>query len=121
MAPLSMGFIHANLSLPNSLASLVASSPYLAAKDAGTIYVILAKLSKPGHQLKQVGHYSSSCLMLSQISVHINHKNDVKIPIPLVLLSLSGEYGYRDNSVFGARGTFLLDNFDHGIFFVCPD
>ncbi|KAJ1412555.1 Immunoglobulin-like fold [Sesbania bispinosa] len=76
--------------------------------------------SKPGYYLKQVGPYSFSCQKLSQISVHIHHKDDAKELIPSVLLSLSGDNGYRNNSVSGAGGTFLFDNLFPGMFYLRP-
>ncbi|XP_054800411.1 uncharacterized protein LOC129304687 [Prosopis cineraria] len=76
--------------------------------------------SKPGYYLKQVGHHSFSCQKLSQISVRLHHKDDAKEPIPSVLLSLSGDNGYRNNSVSGAGGTFLFDNLFPGMFYLRP-
>lgn len=76
--------------------------------------------SKPGYHLKQVAPHSFTCQKLSQISVHIHHKDDDKEPIPSVLLSLSGDNGYRNNSVSGAGGTFLFDNLFPGMFYLRP-
>ncbi|KAG5072994.1 hypothetical protein JHK86_008205 [Glycine max] len=76
--------------------------------------------SKPGYHLKQVAPHSFTCQKLSQISVHIHHKDDSKEPIPSVLLSLSGDNGYRNNSVSGAGGTFLFDNLFPGMFYLRP-
>ncbi|KAK7284568.1 hypothetical protein RJT34_19316 [Clitoria ternatea] len=76
--------------------------------------------SKPGYHLKQVGQYSFTCQKLSQISVRIHHKDDANDPVPSVLLSLSGDNGYRNNSVSGAGGTFLFDNLFPGIFYLRP-
>lgn len=75
---------------------------------------------QPGYHLKQVGPHSFSCQKLSQISVHIHHKDDVKELIPSVLLSLSGDNGYRNNSVSGAGGTFIFDNLFPGMFYLRP-
>ncbi|KAI9099060.1 hypothetical protein K1719_024827 [Acacia pycnantha] len=76
--------------------------------------------SKPGYYLKQVGSHSFSCQKLSQISVRLHHKDDAREPIPSVLLSLSGDNGYRNNSVSGASGTFLFDNLFPGMFYLRP-
>ncbi|XP_028797029.1 nodal modulator 1 isoform X2 [Neltuma alba] len=76
--------------------------------------------SKPGYYLKQVGPHSFSCQKLSQISVRLHHKDDAKEPIPSVLLSLSGDNGYRNNSVSGTSGTFLFDNLFPGMFYLRP-
>lgn len=75
---------------------------------------------QPGYHLKQVAPHSFTCQKLSQISVHIHHKDDSKEPIPSVLLSLSGDNGYRNNSVSGAGGTFLFDNLFPGMFYLRP-
>ncbi|KAJ6390370.1 hypothetical protein OIU77_024561 [Salix suchowensis] len=58
--------------------------------------------SKPGYHLKRVGPHSFSCQKLGQISVHIYSKDDTDELIPSVLLSLSGDDGYRNNSISGA-------------------
>ncbi|KAF7804939.1 nodal modulator 1 [Senna tora] len=79
-----------------------------------------SEAKKPGYYLKQVGPHSFSCQKLSQISIHLHHKDDAKEPIPSVLLSLSGDNGYRNNSVSGASGTFLFDNLFPGMFYLRP-
>lgn len=72
--------------------------------------------------MKRVGTYSFSCQKLSQISVSIffGEKDDAKEPFPSALLSLSGEDGYRNNSVSGIGGTFLFDNLFPGSFYLRP-
>ncbi|KAI4349753.1 hypothetical protein L6164_010313 [Bauhinia variegata] len=90
---------------------------------AGPLYDDVAysvDASMPGYHLKQVGPHSFSCEKLSQISVHLHHKNDAKDPVPSVLLSLSGDNGYRNNSVSGTGGTFLFDSLFPGIFYLRP-
>ncbi|KAF2309701.1 hypothetical protein GH714_004655 [Hevea brasiliensis] len=47
-------------------------------------------------------------------------EGDANEPIPPVLLSLSGDDGYRNNSKSGAGGTFLFDNLFPGIFYLRP-
>lgn len=76
--------------------------------------------SKTGYHLKQVGPNSFSCQKLSQISVHIYSKDDAEEPIPSVLLSLSGDDGYRNNSVSGTGGVFLFDHLFPGSFYLRP-
>ncbi|PON61743.1 Glucoamylase, starch-binding [Parasponia andersonii] len=76
--------------------------------------------SKPGYHLKWVGPYSFSCQKLSQISVRIYLKDDAKELIPSVLLSLSGNDGYRNNSVSEAGGMFLFNNLFPGTFYLRP-
>lgn len=44
----------------------------------------------------------------------------MKEPFPSVLLSLSGEDGYRNNSITAAGGIFLFDNLFPGSFYLRP-
>ncbi|XP_041018341.1 nodal modulator 1 [Juglans microcarpa x Juglans regia] len=76
--------------------------------------------SKPGYHLKRVGPHSFYCQKLGQISVRIYSKDGSEEPIPSVLLSLSGDEGYRNNSVSGVGGTFLFDNLFPGTFYLRP-
>ncbi|KAF5745936.1 putative carboxypeptidase regulatory region-containingprotein [Tripterygium wilfordii] len=76
--------------------------------------------SKAGYHLKHVGPHSFSCQKLGQISVHINSKDHAREPIPSVLLSLSGDEGYRNNSISGAGGSFLFDSLFPGSFYLRP-
>ncbi|PIN15609.1 Metalloproteinase-related collagenase pM5 [Handroanthus impetiginosus] len=76
--------------------------------------------SKPGYYVKRVGQYSFSCQKLGQISVRLYSREDNNEPFPSVLLSLSGEDGYRNNSVTGVGGTFMFDNLFPGSFYLRP-
>ncbi|KAH6758040.1 Carbohydrate-binding-like fold [Perilla frutescens var. hirtella] len=76
--------------------------------------------SKPGYHVKQVGQYSFSCQKLGQISVRLYSREESNEPFPSVLLSLSGEDGYRNNSVTGVGGTFMFDNLFPGSFYLRP-
>ncbi|KAL3827759.1 hypothetical protein ACJIZ3_016561 [Penstemon smallii] len=76
--------------------------------------------SKPGYYVKQVGPYSFSCQKLGQILVRLYFGEDSYEPSPSVLLSLSGEDGYRNNSVTGVGGTFVFDNLFPGSFYLRP-
>ncbi|XP_022770793.1 nodal modulator 1 isoform X1 [Durio zibethinus] len=78
------------------------------------------KASKPGFHLKQVGPYSFSCQKLSQISVKIYSKDDANDSIPPLLLSLSGDDGYRNNSMSGTGGIFVFENLFPGSFYLRP-
>ena len=75
---------------------------------------------QPGYHLKHVGPHSFSCQKLGQISVAIYSEGDANEPIPSVLLSLSGDDGYRNNSISGAGGAFLFDNLFPGVFYLRP-
>uniref|UniRef100_A0A0D9V022 Carbohydrate-binding-like fold protein n=1 Tax=Leersia perrieri TaxID=77586 RepID=A0A0D9V022_9ORYZ len=55
--------------------------------------------SKAGYHLKQTGPYTFSCQKLGEISVRIYGEQDAEL-LPSVLLSLSGEEGYRNNSEY---------------------
>ncbi|KAL4202422.1 hypothetical protein AMTRI_Chr02g263630 [Amborella trichopoda] len=83
-----------------------------------TSYVIEA--SRSGYHLKQVGPHSFSCQKLSQIVVHINSGEENTELFPPVLLSLSGEDGYRNNSISGAGGLFIFENLFPGSFYLRP-
>ncbi|CAK7348450.1 unnamed protein product [Dovyalis caffra] len=90
---------------------------------AGPLYddiTYRVEASKPGYHLKRIGPYSFSCQKLGQIFVHMYSKDDANEPIPSVLLSLSGDDGYRNNSISGTGGTFLFDNLFPGTFYLRP-
>ncbi|KAK1277905.1 hypothetical protein QJS04_geneDACA007053 [Acorus gramineus] len=76
--------------------------------------------SKPGYHLRQVGPNSFSCQKLSQIVVHIFAGEESVERLPSVLLSLSGEDGYRNNSITSAEGIFIFDNLFPGSFYLRP-
>ncbi|CAM8928070.1 unnamed protein product [Rhodiola kirilowii] len=74
--------------------------------------------SKPGYYLKPLEPYKFSCQKLGQINVHIHSgANEV---FPPALLSLSGEHGYRNNSISKAGGVHLFDNLFPGSFYLRP-
>ncbi|GAB2282181.1 hypothetical protein Dimus_016732 [Dionaea muscipula] len=76
--------------------------------------------SLPGYHLKAIGPHSFFCQKLGQISVRIFSKENANDPFPSVLLSLSGEYGYRNNSITKAGGSFSFDNLFPGSFYLRP-
>lgn len=82
--------------------------------------LLITSFLQPGYHVKAIGPNSFSCQKLGQISVHIYSEEDSKELFPSVLLSLSGEDGYRNNSVAGAGGTFLFDNLFPGSFYLRP-
>eukprot|EP00252_Welwitschia_mirabilis_P021628 TRINITY_DN5591_c0_g1_i2.p1 TRINITY_DN5591_c0_g1~~TRINITY_DN5591_c0_g1_i2.p1 ORF type:complete len:565 (+),score=94.86 TRINITY_DN5591_c0_g1_i2:113-1696(+) len=55
--------------------------------------------NKSGYHLKSLGGFNFSCQKLSQILVYINVGEGAEESLPPVLLSLSGEDGYRNNAV----------------------
>ncbi|CAK9310181.1 unnamed protein product [Citrullus colocynthis] len=75
---------------------------------------------KSGFHLERVGPYSFSCQKLGQISVKIHARDNSEEPIPSVLLSLSGDNGYRNNSVSSAGGVFLFNDLFPGTFYLRP-
>ncbi|KAA0046704.1 nodal modulator 3 [Cucumis melo var. makuwa] len=75
---------------------------------------------KSGFHLERVGPYSFSCQKLGQISVKIHARDNSEEPIPPVLLSLSGQNGYRNNSVSSAGGVFLFNDLFPGTFYLRP-
>ncbi|KAG9154178.1 hypothetical protein Leryth_000653 [Lithospermum erythrorhizon] len=66
------------------------------------------------------GTNAFSCEKLGQISVRLYSKEDTQEPFPSVLLSLSGEDGYRNNSITGAGGIYAFDNLFPGSFYLRP-
>lgn len=71
-----------------------------------------------GYHLKRTGPYTFACQKLGQISVRIYGENSELLPS--VLLSLSGEEGYRNNSISSSGGTFIFDNLFPGNFYLRP-
>lgn len=74
---------------------------------------------QPGYHIKQAGPNSFTCQKLGQILVRIYGEKEGDL-LPSVLLSLSGEDGYRKNSVSGASGPFSFDNLFPGSFYLRP-
>ncbi|CAN4101896.1 unnamed protein product [Withania somnifera] len=90
---------------------------------AGPLYDDISysvEASKPGYHVKQAGPYSFSCQKLGQISVRIYSREAASEPFPSVLLSLSGEDGYRNNTVSGAGGIFVFGDLFPGSFYLRP-
>lgn len=76
-------------------------------------------LIQPGYHVKQLGPNSFTCQKLSQIIVKIDG-GDAGEMFPPVLLSLSGEHGYRNNSISSAGGAFSFDELFPGSFYLRP-
>ena len=74
---------------------------------------------QPGYHVKPLGDNLFSCQKLGQIVVSIYDRESQDL-FPSVLLSLSGEEGYRNNSVSGVGGYFIFDNLFPGSFFLRP-
>ncbi|KAH9626869.1 hypothetical protein KSS87_002269 [Heliosperma pusillum] len=90
---------------------------------AGPLYDDISytvEASKPGYHLKAIGPHSFSCQKLGQVSVRIYSKEDAEEPFPSVLLSLSGEDGYRNNSITGVGGLFIFEDLFPGSFYLRP-
>nr|CAD1833216.1 unnamed protein product [Ananas comosus var. bracteatus] len=90
--------------------------------SAGPLYDDISyniEASKPGYHIKQAGPNSFTCQKLGQILVRIYGEKEGDL-LPSVLLSLSGEDGYRKNSVSGASGPFSFDNLFPGSFYLRP-
>uniref|UniRef100_A0A1J3E6G6 Nodal modulator 1 n=1 Tax=Noccaea caerulescens TaxID=107243 RepID=A0A1J3E6G6_NOCCA len=76
--------------------------------------------SKPGYHIKRLGPYSFSCQKLGQISVRVFSKDNAETSVPPLLLSLSGDHGYRNNSISSAGGIFVFDSLFPGNFYLRP-
>ncbi|CAO2826653.1 unnamed protein product [Amaranthus hypochondriacus] len=90
---------------------------------AGPLYDDISyniEASKSGYHLKSVGPHSFSCQKLGQISVHIHSTEVTEEPFPSALLSLSGDDGYRNNSITGVGGYFTFENLFPGSFYLRP-
>ncbi|KAM0954506.1 putative carboxypeptidase-like, regulatory domain superfamily, immunoglobulin-like protein [Dioscorea sansibarensis] len=83
-----------------------------------TSYKVEASMA--GYHIKQVGPYSFTCQKLGQILVYIKDGKEHGEVFPSVLLSLSGEDGYRNNSISGPGGAFKFDNLFPGSFYLRP-
>ncbi|KAK9747603.1 hypothetical protein RND81_02G002700 [Saponaria officinalis] len=90
---------------------------------AGPLYDDISytiEASKPGYHLKSVGPNSFSCQKLGQVYVRIDSVEDAEEPFPSVLLSLSGDDGYRNNSITGVGGHFIFEDLFPGSFYLRP-
>lgn len=82
--------------------------------------IIMLLLFQPGYHVKQVGPFSFSCQKLGRISVRLYSRENNNEPFPSLLLSLSGEDGYRNNSVTDVGGTFVFSDLFPGRFYLRP-
>ncbi|XP_078158461.1 carbohydrate-binding-like fold [Carex rostrata] len=77
--------------------------------------------SKSGYHIRQTGDTSFECHKLGQIEVRIRGEADSETgTVPAVLLSLSSDNGYRNNTVGGAGGAFTFTNLFPGSFYLRP-
>ncbi|XP_078443187.1 carbohydrate-binding-like fold [Wolffia australiana] len=76
--------------------------------------------SKPGYHVKRLEGFTFSCQKLGKILVNMYDREEAQDVFPSVLLSLSGEDGYRNNSVTGIGGRFVFDNLFPGSFYLRP-
>ncbi|KAJ4775918.1 Nodal modulator 1 [Rhynchospora pubera] len=92
--------------------------------SAGPLYDDISykvEASKSGYHILQTGDTSFECLKLGQIEVRIHGETDSETGmIPSVLLSLSGDNGYRNNTVSGTGGAFTFTNLFPGSFYLRP-
>lgn len=75
---------------------------------------------QPGYHIKPLGEYLFSCQKLGQILVRMYDSEETQELFPSVLLSLSGEDGYRNNSVTGVGGQFIFGDLFPGSFYLRP-
>lgn len=77
--------------------------------------------SKSGYHIRQTGDTSFECHKLGQIEVRIHGEADSETgTVPAVLLSLSSDNGYRNNTVGGAGGAFTFTDLFPGSFYLRP-
>ncbi|KAL3685286.1 hypothetical protein R1sor_003308 [Riccia sorocarpa] len=83
-----------------------------------TSYKVLAE--KEGYYLKHMGDNTFSCQKLGKIIVDIVPGEGAEESLPAVLLSLSGDDGYRKNAATGTGGVFTFENLFPGSFYLRP-
>ncbi|PKA65074.1 hypothetical protein AXF42_Ash019086 [Apostasia shenzhenica] len=110
-------------SLRNGDLALVSETGTDGYYSAGPLYDDISyrvEASKPGFHVKEVAPNLFTCQKLGQIVVNIYSSGESEGLFPSVLLSLSGEDGYRNNSISAAGGNFLFDNLFPGSFYLRP-
>ncbi|XP_002975824.2 nodal modulator 1 [Selaginella moellendorffii] len=83
-----------------------------------TQYMVHA--DKQGYHFKPFGKNSFHCQKLAQILVNIIAGDGAEEILPSVLLSLSGDDGYRKNAVAPPGGKFAFDGMFPGSFYLRP-
>ncbi|KAJ7534510.1 hypothetical protein O6H91_13G097300 [Diphasiastrum complanatum] len=83
-----------------------------------TTYRVQAE--KSGYHLKAIGNHLFSCEKLGRIIVEVSPGEGAEEFMPTVLLSLSGENGYRKNAVTGPGNFFSFDDLFPGTFYLRP-
>lgn len=73
-----------------------------------------------GFHLRSLGDNSFSCQKLGQIVVTISPGEGAEEILPSVLLSLSGDDGYRKNAATSSGGAFSFINLFPGSFYLRP-
>lgn len=73
-----------------------------------------------GFHLRSLGDNSFSCQKLGQIVVTISPGEGAEEILPSVLLSLSGDDGYRKNAATSPGGAFSFTNLFPGSFYLRP-
>ncbi|BBM99994.1 BOS complex subunit NOMO [Marchantia polymorpha subsp. ruderalis] len=76
--------------------------------------------AKAGYYLKSMGENTFSCQKLGQIVVNILPGEGAEENFPAVLLSLSGDDGYRKNAATESGGSLTFGNLFPGSFYLRP-
>lgn len=80
-----------------------------------------SNVMQSGYHIRQTSDTSFECQKLGQIEVRINAEADSETgTVPSVLLSLSSDNGYRNNTVGGAGGKFIFTELFPGSFYLRP-
>ncbi|MCO5553061.1 hypothetical protein L7F22_006582 [Adiantum nelumboides] len=81
-------------------------------------YVVEA--AKEGYHCKLIGDQSFACQKLGQIAVQILPGEGAEDQLPAILLSLSGDGGFRKNAIASSKEAFVFDSLFPGNFFLRP-
>ncbi|KAI5060680.1 hypothetical protein GOP47_0025100 [Adiantum capillus-veneris] len=90
---------------------------------AGPLYddvKYVVKAAKEGYHCKLTGSQSFACQKLGQIIVRILRGEGAEDQLPSILLSLSGDGGFRRNAIASSREAFVFDGLFPGNFFLRP-
>ncbi|KAH7444467.1 hypothetical protein KP509_02G079100 [Ceratopteris richardii] len=81
-------------------------------------YVVQAE--KQGYHCKSLGNQSFACQKLGRIIVNIVPGEGAEEQLPSVLLSLSGDGGFRRNAIGSSKEAFVFEGLFPGSFFLRP-
>lgn len=90
---------------------------------AGPLYddvMYVVEATKDGYHCKPLSDQSFACQKLGQIVVRIIPGEGAEDQLPSILLSLSGDGGFRKNAIASSREAFVFEGLFPGNFFLRP-